>query len=60
VRPLCGQNLPATLPEREGWIQREQLFGFSGRWLIFIFLSNGMGMAFHTKTSKKINQSSMV
>jgi len=31
VRPLCGQNLPATLPEREGWIQREQLLGFNGR-----------------------------
>ena len=23
VRPLCGKNLPATLPEREGWIDRE-------------------------------------
>ena len=31
LRPLCAQNLPATLPEREGWIDRSQLFGFSGR-----------------------------
>ncbi len=31
VRPLCGKNLPATKPEREGWIDREQLFDFSGR-----------------------------
>ncbi len=31
LRPLSAQNLPATLPEREGWINREQLFGFSGR-----------------------------
>lgn len=31
VRPLCGKNLPATLPEKEGWIQRDQLFDFSGR-----------------------------
>lgn len=31
LRPLCGQNLPATLPEKEGWINREGLYGFSGR-----------------------------
>ncbi|WP_020558172.1 tRNA (5-methylaminomethyl-2-thiouridylate)-methyltransferase [Thiofilum flexile] len=31
VRPLCAQKLPATLPEREGWIEREKLFAFSGR-----------------------------
>jgi len=31
VRPLCVQNLPATLPEREGWIKRDELFDFSGR-----------------------------
>ncbi len=31
VRPLCGKNLPATLPEREGWISREGLYDFSGR-----------------------------
>ncbi len=31
LRPLCAQNLPPTLPEREGWIDREQLYGFSGR-----------------------------
>lgn len=31
LRPLCAQNLPATLPEREGWVQRDQLHAFSGR-----------------------------
>ncbi|MCW8908778.1 MAG: tRNA (5-methylaminomethyl-2-thiouridylate)-methyltransferase [Sedimenticola sp.] len=31
VRPLSGQNLPPTLPEREGWIQRDRLYGFNGR-----------------------------
>ena len=31
LRPLCAQNLPATLPEREGWINRDELFSFSGR-----------------------------
>ncbi|MCW8921624.1 MAG: tRNA (5-methylaminomethyl-2-thiouridylate)-methyltransferase, partial [Sedimenticola sp.] len=31
VRPLSGQNLPATLPEREGWISRDKLYGFNGR-----------------------------
>lgn len=31
VRPLCAKNLPATRPEREGWIDREKLFDFSGR-----------------------------
>ncbi len=31
LRPLCAKNLPPTLPEREGWIDREKLYGFSGR-----------------------------
>lgn len=31
LRPLCAKNLPATKPEKEGWIDREQLFDFSGR-----------------------------
>ena len=31
VRPLCGKNLPETLPEREGWIKRDGLYDFSGR-----------------------------
>lgn len=31
LRPLCAKNLPPTLPEREGWISREQMYGFSGR-----------------------------
>lgn len=31
LRPLSARNLPPTLPEREGWINRDQLFDFSGR-----------------------------
>ena len=31
LRPLCAHNLPPTLPEREGWVQRDRLYGFSGR-----------------------------
>jgi tRNA U34 2-thiouridine synthase MnmA/TrmU len=31
VRPLCAKNLPPTLPEREGWLDREKLRDFSGR-----------------------------
>jgi len=31
LRPLCAQNLPETLPEREGWVDRSQLYGLSGR-----------------------------
>lgn len=31
LRPLCARLLPATLPEREGWVDRERLFDFNGR-----------------------------
>ena len=31
LRPLCALNLPPTLAEREGWIERAQLKDFSGR-----------------------------
>ena len=31
LRPLCGQNLPPTIPETEGWIKREGLYGMNGR-----------------------------
>lgn len=31
LRPLCAKNLPPSLPEREGWVDREKLYGFSGR-----------------------------
>lgn len=31
VRPLSAKLLPATLPERKGWIKRELLHKFSGR-----------------------------
>jgi tRNA-uridine 2-sulfurtransferase len=31
LRPLSARNLPETMPEREGWVSRERLFGFSGR-----------------------------
>ncbi|MBT3310128.1 MAG: tRNA (5-methylaminomethyl-2-thiouridylate)-methyltransferase [Gammaproteobacteria bacterium] len=31
LRPLCAKNLPPTRPEREGWVDRETLYDFSGR-----------------------------
>ena len=31
LRPLCAKNLPPTLPEREGWVDREAMFDFHGR-----------------------------
>jgi hypothetical protein len=31
LRPLCARNLPPTLPEREGWVDRERLYAISGR-----------------------------
>jgi len=31
VRPLCAHNLPQTLPEQEGWVDRERLLGLNGR-----------------------------
>jgi tRNA-specific 2-thiouridylase len=31
LRPLCAKNLTPTLPEREGWVDRERLHDFSGR-----------------------------
>lgn len=31
LRPLTARNLPPTLPEREGWVNRENLYGFHGR-----------------------------
>ena len=31
LRPLCARNLPPTLPEREGWVDRSRLFDFHGR-----------------------------
>jgi tRNA-specific 2-thiouridylase len=31
LRPLCAKNLPKTLPEREGWVDRNKLYDFSGR-----------------------------
>ncbi len=31
LRPLCAKNLPPTLPETEGWVDRERLYDFSGR-----------------------------
>lgn len=31
VRPLSAGQLPETLPEREGWLDRKGLFDFSGR-----------------------------
>jgi tRNA-specific 2-thiouridylase len=31
VRPLCAKNLPASLPETEGWLDRDRLYAFNGR-----------------------------
>lgn len=31
LRPLSARLLPPTLPEREGWVDRERLLRFSGR-----------------------------
>ena len=31
LRPLCAQNLAPTLPEREGWVDRNKLLKFHGR-----------------------------
>jgi tRNA-specific 2-thiouridylase len=31
LRPLCAQLLAPTLPEREGWVDRERLLKFNGR-----------------------------
>ena len=31
LRPLSAKLMPETLPEREGWVDRQQLFGFHGR-----------------------------
>ncbi len=31
LRPLSAKLLPPTLPEREGWVDREKLLGISGR-----------------------------
>ena len=31
LRPLCAKKLPPTLPEQQGWVDREGLYDFSGR-----------------------------
>jgi tRNA-specific 2-thiouridylase len=31
LRPLCAKKLPPTLPEREGWVDRDQLYEIHGR-----------------------------
>jgi tRNA U34 2-thiouridine synthase MnmA/TrmU len=31
VRPLSAKNLPSTLPEQEGWLDRNSMHGFNGR-----------------------------
>ncbi len=31
LRPLSAKNIAITLPEREGWVDREKLYDFSGR-----------------------------
>ena len=31
LRPLCAKLLPETIPEQEGWVDREALYDFQGR-----------------------------
>ncbi len=31
LRPLCAKSFPPTLPEREGWVDREKLCALKGR-----------------------------
>jgi tRNA U34 2-thiouridine synthase MnmA/TrmU len=31
LRPLSAKNMPATIPEKEGWVDREQLLDIAGR-----------------------------
>jgi len=31
LRPLCAKLQPITRPEREGWVDRDKLYSFSGR-----------------------------
>ncbi len=31
LRPLCARILEETIPEREGWVDRDKLYDFSGR-----------------------------
>ena len=31
LRPLSAKRLPETLPERSGLVERQRLYGFSGR-----------------------------
>ncbi|MBL0712772.1 MAG: tRNA 4-thiouridine(8) synthase ThiI [Desulfosarcina sp.] len=31
LRPLSARNLPETIPEKEGWVERERLLDLSGR-----------------------------
>lgn len=31
LRPLCAKRLAETLPEREGWVDRDAMFDFHGR-----------------------------
>jgi tRNA-uridine 2-sulfurtransferase len=31
LRPLSAKHLPVTLPEKEGWVNRDLLLGFNGR-----------------------------
>lgn len=31
LRPMCAQNMPETIPEKEGWVDRSKLLKLSGR-----------------------------
>lgn len=45
LRPLSAKLLPETIPEKEGWIKRENLLSFSGRGRTHqIELAKGLGI----------------
>lgn len=31
LRPLCAKRLAETIPEKRGWVKRQNLYGFNGR-----------------------------
>ncbi len=50
LRPLSARLLPETLPEREGWVERAALYGFSGRSRKpQIALARQLGLAHYTQ-----------
>jgi len=45
VRPLSAKNLPTSIPEKEGWVDREKFFAINGRSRkVQIALAEGYGI----------------